>query len=87
MGCGTFYLIKAFTAGDSAIDDLEQYGAKAVLVDASEPGSGEVFRLVNADGRERETTILRTTPANVGRAAVSCCGVLTWLAESKCRPV
>ena len=65
------YLIKAFTAGDSAIDDLEQYGAKAVLVDAPEPGSGEVFDWSMLDGRERGRPLILAgglTPANVGQA-------------------
>lgn len=68
------YLIKAFTAGDSAIDDLEQYGAKAVLVDAPEPGSGEVFDWSVLDGRERGRPLILAgglTPANVGRAVKS----------------
>ena len=67
------YLIKAFTAGDSAIDDLEQYGAKAVL-DAPEPGSGEVFDWSMLDGRERGRPLILAgglTPANVGRAVKS----------------
>ena len=65
------YLIKAFTAGDSAIDDLEHYGAKAVLVDAPEPGSGEVFDWSMLDGRERGRPLILAgglTPANVGQA-------------------
>ena len=47
------YLIKAFTAGDAAIDHLDRYSTSAVLVDAPEPGSGEVFDWSMLDGRER----------------------------------
>lgn len=65
------YVIKAFVAGDSAIDDLHHYGARAVLVDAPEPGSGEVFDWSVLDGRERAQPLILAgglTPANVGQA-------------------
>ena len=44
------YLIKGFAAGDSAIDNLDLYSASAVLLDAPEPGSGEVFDWSMLDG-------------------------------------
>jgi phosphoribosylanthranilate isomerase len=43
-------VIKAFTAGDEALDDAEEYGADAVLVDAPQPGSGRVFDWSLAQG-------------------------------------
>ena len=65
------YLIKAFTAGDAAIDHLERYSTSAVLVDAPEPGSGEVFDWSMLDGRERGRPLILAGglhPQNVGQA-------------------
>jgi phosphoribosylanthranilate isomerase len=65
------YLIKAFTAGDAAIDRLDRYSASAVLVDAPEPGSGEVFDWSMLDGRERGRPLILAGglhPQNVGQA-------------------
>lgn len=65
------YLIKAFTAGDTAIDDLNRYSASAVLVDAPEPGSGEVFDWSMLDGRERGRPLILAGglhPQNVAQA-------------------
>jgi phosphoribosylanthranilate isomerase len=39
----TQLVIKAFRAGDEAIERAADYGADAVLVDSPQPGSGEVF--------------------------------------------
>ena len=65
------YLIKAFAAGESAIDRLDDYGANAVLVDAPEPGSGEVFDWSMLDGRERGRPLILAgglNPENVAQA-------------------
>lgn len=65
------YLIKAFVAGDPTIDDLDQYAATAVLVDAAEPGSGEVFDWSVLDGRERGRPLILAgglNPENVAQA-------------------
>ncbi len=65
------YLIKVFVAGDPAIDDLERYSATAVLVDAHEPGSGEVFDWSILDGRERGRPLILAgglNPQNVAQA-------------------
>ena len=65
------YLIKAFTAGDAAIDHLDRYSTSAVLVDAPEPGSGEVFDWSMLDGRERGRPLILAGgwhPQNVGQA-------------------
>ena len=64
-------VIKAFAAGDPAIDHLERHSAKAVLVDAPEPGSGQVFDWSMLDGRERSCPLILAgglTPANVANA-------------------
>ena len=65
------YLIKAFTAGDAAIDHLDGYSTSAVLVDAPQPGSGEVFDWSMLDGRERGRPLILAGglhPQNVGQA-------------------
>ena len=65
------YLIKAFTAGDAAIDRLKEYSVTAVLVDAPEPGSGDVFDWSMLDGRERGRPLILAgglTPENVAQA-------------------
>ncbi|MBM46136.1 MAG: N-(5'-phosphoribosyl)anthranilate isomerase [Acidimicrobiaceae bacterium] len=65
------YVIKAFVAGDPTIDDLERYSATAVLVDAPEPGSGEVFDWSLLDGRERGRPLILAgglNPENVAQA-------------------
>jgi phosphoribosylanthranilate isomerase len=65
------YLIKAFSAGDAAIDHLDRYSASAVLVDAPEPGFGEVFDWSMLDGRERGRPLVLAGglhPQNVGQA-------------------
>lgn len=65
------YLIKAFTAGDAAIDHLDRYSTSAVLVDAPQPGSGEVFDWSMLDGRERGRPLILAGglhPQNVGQA-------------------
>lgn len=36
-------VLKAFAAGDPAVDRFEEYGADVLLVDAPSPGSGQVF--------------------------------------------
>lgn len=65
------FVIKAFTAGDPAIDDAASYGADAILLDAPVPGSGEVFDWSLAELRpDGIRTILAggLTPENVADA-------------------
>lgn len=64
-------VIKAFVAGDRSLDHLNEFGASAVLVDAPEPGSGEVFDWSILDGRERGLPFLLAgglNPDNVAKA-------------------
>ena len=72
------YLIKVFVAGDPAIDELDSYSATAVLVDAPEPGSGEVFDWSLLDGRERGRPLILAGglgPENVAQAVSVVSGV------------
>jgi phosphoribosylanthranilate isomerase len=43
-------VIKAFPAGDPALDHVDDYGASAVLIDSPVPGSGRVFDWSLAEG-------------------------------------
>lgn len=65
------FVIKAFAAGDRALDDARSFGADAILLDSPLPGSGEVFDWSLAEGRpDGIRTILAggLTPDNVGDA-------------------
>jgi len=72
------YLIKAFTAGDTAIDQLDHYAASAVLVDAPEPGSGEVFDWSMLDGRERGRPLILAGGLHPGNVAQAVRTVRPW---------
>lgn len=65
------FVIKAFAAGDPALDLAATYGADAILLDSPTPGSGEVFDWTLAEGRpDNIRTILAggLTPDNVADA-------------------
>lgn len=67
-------VVKAFRAGDRALDRVAEYRAAAILVDAPEPGSGKVFDWSVLDGRERGLPLILAgglTPENVGHAVTS----------------
>jgi phosphoribosylanthranilate isomerase len=64
-------LIQAFASGDPAIEDADEYGADAVLLDAPSPGSGQVFDWTLAEGAPDGLRLILAgglTPANVGDA-------------------
>ncbi len=67
-------VIKAFPAGHPGLSDLESYGADAVLVDSSTPGSGQVFdwRLAEDAPKSGHRVLLAggLTPDNVVDAIV-----------------
>jgi phosphoribosylanthranilate isomerase len=44
------FMIKAFVAGEAALDKANEYGAHAVLIEGSSPGSGEMFDWSLAEG-------------------------------------
>lgn len=65
------YLIKAFKAGDPALDHLDDYGAAALLIDGPTPGQGRVFDWQTFDGSRRELPLILAgglTPDNVAQA-------------------
>jgi phosphoribosylanthranilate isomerase len=64
-------VIKAFAAGDPRLDKADEYGADAILVDSSTPGSGEVFDWSLAEGAPSNRRIILAgglTPENVADA-------------------
>ncbi len=65
------FLIKAFAAGDPALDHADDYGADAILLDSPTPGSGEVFDWSLAEGAPSNRRIILAgglTPENVADA-------------------
>lgn len=65
------YVIKAFSAGDPALDRARDYGADAIMIDSPVPGSGEVFDWSLAEGRPDGLRMILAgglTPDNVADA-------------------
>ena len=64
-------VIKAFAAGDRRLELADEYGADAILIDSSAPGSGRVFDWSLAEGAPFNRRIILAgglTPANVADA-------------------
>jgi phosphoribosylanthranilate isomerase len=64
-------VIKAFAAGDEALDHADDFGADAVLIDAPQPGSGRVFDWSLAQGAPHERRLILAgglRPDNVAEA-------------------
>jgi phosphoribosylanthranilate isomerase len=65
------FVIRAYSAGDSALAEASQSAADIILVDSPDPGSGKVFDWRLAEGAPRGKRILLAgglTPENVGEA-------------------
>jgi phosphoribosylanthranilate isomerase len=65
------FVIKAFAAGEAALNDAARYRASAVLLDAPNPGSGRVFDWRLADGVPDKTRLVIAgglNPDNVAAA-------------------
>jgi phosphoribosylanthranilate isomerase len=64
-------VIKAFVAGGNSIANADAYGADIVLLDAENPGSGQVFDWRMSDGVPEGTRVMLAgglTPENVAEA-------------------
>jgi phosphoribosylanthranilate isomerase len=64
-------VIKAFVAGGKSVANADAYGADIVLLDAENPGSGEVFDWRMTDGVPEGTRVMLAgglTPENVAEA-------------------
>ncbi len=66
------FLIQAFAAGDRMLERIDEYeAADAVLIDSPNPGSGQVFDWVLAEGLPMDRRVILAgglTPDNVGEA-------------------
>lgn len=65
------FVIKAFAAGDPALDQADDYGADAILLDSVSPGSGQVFDWSLVEGAAPHRRVILAgglTPENVGDA-------------------
>ncbi|HEX2382600.1 MAG TPA: phosphoribosylanthranilate isomerase [Acidimicrobiales bacterium] len=65
------FVIKAFAAGDPALEHADDFGADAILVDSHAPGSGEVFDWSLAEGAPLNRRVILAgglTPENVAEA-------------------
>jgi len=65
------YVVKAFAAGDPALQDAASYGADAVMIDSPGGGTGEVFDWSLAEGRPDGLKVILAgglDPDNVGDA-------------------
>ena len=65
------FVIKAFAAGDPALERADDFGADAILVDSHAPGSGEVFDWSLAEGAPLNRRVILAgglTPENVAEA-------------------
>lgn len=64
-------IIKAFPAGDPALESVDDYEADAVLIDSPAPGSGQVFDWSLAEGAPAHRRVILAgglTPDNVFEA-------------------
>jgi phosphoribosylanthranilate isomerase len=64
-------VIKAFASGDPGLDDADDYGADAILIDSAVPGSGQVFDWSLAEGAPSNRKVILAgglTPDNVADA-------------------
>jgi phosphoribosylanthranilate isomerase len=64
-------LIQAFSAGDPALDNADDYGADMILIDSDAPGSGHVFDWSLAEGAPSGRRVILAgglTPENVAGA-------------------
>lgn len=65
------FVIKAFVAGDPALEHAAGYGADAIVVDSPQPGSGQVFDWSLAEGAPDGLRVILAgglTPDNVAHA-------------------
>jgi phosphoribosylanthranilate isomerase len=51
-------VIKAFAAGSREVDQANEHGADAILLDSAEPGSGQVFDWRMADGVPNDSRVI-----------------------------
>ncbi len=65
------FVIKAFVAGSRELDQADEHGADAIMLDSAQPGSGQVFDWRMADGVPNDARVIIAgglTPENVADA-------------------
>ena len=70
--------IKAFAAGSAEIADGASYGARAILIDAPSPGSGQVFDWKLADGAPPGIPLILAGGLNAENVADAIRAVRPW---------
>jgi phosphoribosylanthranilate isomerase len=70
--------IKAFAAGDKSIADAKAYGARAIIIDAPSPGSGQVFDWKLADGAPPGIPLILAGGLNADNVADAIRAVRPW---------
>lgn len=71
-------VIKAFPAGDLRVSRAADYGADAILVDAANPGSGEVFDWALAGDLPEGQRLVVAGGLNAGNVATAIARVKPW---------
>lgn len=71
-------VIKAFAAGDPALDNVDDYGADAVLIDSPMPGSGQVFDWSLAEGAPTNRRVILAGGLNAQNVGDAIARVQPW---------
>ncbi|MEA3216584.1 MAG: phosphoribosylanthranilate isomerase [Acidimicrobiia bacterium] len=71
-------VIKAFPAGDPALDIVDDYGADAVLIDSPMPGSGQVFDWSLAEGAPTNRRVILAGGLNAQNVGDAITRVQPW---------
>jgi phosphoribosylanthranilate isomerase len=71
-------VIKAFAAGDPALDDSDAYGVDGVLIDSPQPGSGRLFDWSLADGAPVNRRVILAGGLNATNVADAIGRVRPW---------
>jgi phosphoribosylanthranilate isomerase len=71
-------VIKAFPAGDPALDIVDDYGADAVLIDSPMPGSGQVFDWSLAEGAPTNRRVILAGGLNAQNVGDAIARVQPW---------
>lgn len=72
------YLIKAFAAGETALERAEEHGADVLLVDSPTPGSGQMFDWTLVDGVPQDARLLLAGGLDPDNVALAIARVKPW---------
>jgi phosphoribosylanthranilate isomerase len=71
-------VIKAFAAGDAALDAVDEYRVDGVLIDSPKPGSGRVFDWSLADGAPTNRRVILAGGLDAANVADAIARVRPW---------